>query len=75
MSHDSDLDRISRAIMNSIAELFAEPDFDSDSGDVRLIDRDDRCVWLGLFPTYDNGEPTGKSPSVTWTIEVSRDRE
>lgn len=75
MTYDPELDRISLTIVNSIAELFAEPDFDSDSGGVRLIDRDDRCVWLGLFSTDDDGEPIGKTPSVTWTIEISRDAE
>lgn len=44
MTSDSNLDRISLAIVNSIMELFAELEFDSEAGGMRLIDRDDRCV-------------------------------
>lgn len=73
MTHNGGLDTITRAISSSIAELFKEPEFDSDAGDVRFLDRDERCVWLGLFPTRETGEPEEGRPSVVWTIEVSRE--
>ncbi len=69
----ADLKRISRIILNSVEHLFAEPDFDDDAGDIRLLDRDESCVWLGLFPTDDNGEPISDKPAVVWTIEVSQE--
>lgn len=70
---NSSVDRITQTIVNSIATLFAEPQFDCDEGEVRLIDRDDHCVWLGLFAADDEGELVGKAPIATWTIETSRD--
>ena len=66
-------DRITRTIIDTLANLFTEPEFDNDDGVVKFIDRDDKCVWLGLFPINENGESTDDSPSVTWTIEVSRE--
>jgi hypothetical protein len=69
----ADLERIDRTILNTLAELFAEPEFDNGGGEVRFIDRDDRCVWLGLFPADDNGNPIAGQPIVTWTIEVSHE--
>lgn len=70
----ADLERIDRTILNSLAELFAEPEFDNDGGEVRFLDRDDRCVWLGLFPTDEEGKSTIDEPTVTWTIEVSHEQ-
>jgi hypothetical protein len=67
-------ERITKTIVNSIADLFTEPEFDNDGGDVRILARDDDCVWLGLFPTDENGERVGDKPTVTWTIEVSREK-
>ena len=67
------LERIDRTILNSLAALFAEPDFDNDSGEIRFLDRDDRCVWLGLFPTDEEGNSIGDEPIVTWTIEVTHE--
>ncbi len=69
----ADLERIGRIILNSVEQLFAEPDFDDDGGDIRFLDRDESCVWLGLFPTDDNGEPISDKPAVVWTIEVSQE--
>jgi len=69
----TDLERIDRTILNSLAALFAEPDFDNDSGEVRFLDQDDRCVWLGLFPTDEEGHSIGDEPIVTWTIEVTHE--
>ena len=69
----TDLERIDRTILDSLAALFAEPDFDNDSGEVRFLDQDDRCVWLGLFPTDEEGNSIGDKPIVTWTIEVTHE--
>jgi hypothetical protein len=70
----TNLERIDRTILNSLAALFAEPDFGNDSGEVRFLDRDDRCVWLGLFPTSKEGNSIGDQPAVTWTIEVTHEQ-
>jgi len=40
----ADLERIDRTILNTLAELFAEPEFDNDGGEVLFLDQDDRCV-------------------------------
>jgi len=68
------LERIDRTILNSLAKLFAEPEFDNEGGEVRYLDRDDRCVWIGLFPTDEQGNSIGDEPTVTWTIEVSHEQ-
>ena len=67
----ADLERIGCILLNSVQQLFAEPDYDDDAGDIRFLDRDDRCVWLGLFPTDDNGEPISDKPVAVWTFEIS----
>lgn len=72
MPEDPNLEHITQTVLDSITSLFAEPDFDNDGGELKFLDRDDRCVWLGLFPT--EGERTSPTPTVTWTIEVSHDR-
>ena len=64
-------DRITKSIVNSLAEHFADPEFDDDAGMIRFLDRDESCIWLGLFPTNDNGDVATTTPTVTWTIEVS----
>ena len=69
----TDLERIDRTILNSLADLFAEPDFDNDDGEVRFLDRDDRCVWLGLFLTDEEGNSIGDEPIAFWTIEVTHE--
>jgi len=74
MAIDSNFDHITETVLKSIANLFSEPDFDSDGGEVKFLERDVRCVWLGLFPTNEEGEPISDTPTVTWTIEVSHDR-
>jgi hypothetical protein len=66
-------DRITRTIIETLANLFAEPEFDNDDGVVKFLDRDDKCVWLGLFPTNEDGEVINDAPSVTWTIEISQE--
>ena len=65
-------DRVRQTILNTLLEVFAEPDFDSDSGVVRLLDHDEECVWLGLFATNDDGEIITSTPTEVFTIEVSR---
>ena len=69
-----DLERIDQTILNSLAALFAKPDFDNDSGEVKFLDRDESCIWLGLFPTDEQGEVISEEPTVTWTIELSREQ-
>ena len=74
MLEDPSFDRLTQTILNRIASLFAQPDFDNHEGELQLLDRDDRCVWLRLFPTEAEGEPSSETLTVTWTIEVSHDR-
>lgn len=69
----ADLQRISRTILNSLEHLFSQPDFDDDAGNIRFLDRDDSCVWLGLFPTDEEGEAISDKPVAVWTIEVSHE--
>lgn len=71
----SSLERITQTVLNNIAVLFAEPDFDMDQGKIRFLDRDDRCVWLGFFPTHEEQDGIIDAPTATWTIEVSHDQE
>jgi hypothetical protein len=69
----NDLQRISRTVLDSIENLFAECEFDDDAGNIRLLDRNGSCLWLGLFPLDDEGEQSGDKPAVVWTIEVSHE--
>jgi hypothetical protein len=66
-----DFSRITFAIVNSIVDSLGEPDFDLDEGTIRFIDRDEKCVWLGLYETDDTGDGIAESVVATWTIEVS----
>ncbi|WP_339908967.1 hypothetical protein [Symmachiella dynata] len=59
MSNQSNLDRITQATVDSIASLFAAPEFNNDGCEVRFLDRDYHRVCLGLFPTDENGEYVG----------------
>jgi hypothetical protein len=70
----ADLERIRRVILNSVAHLFAETEFDDDAGPIRFLDRDDYCIFLGLFPIDDEGEPVGDKPAAIWTIEVHEEK-
>lgn len=70
----ADLQRISRIILNSVQHLFSEPEFDDDAGEIRFLDCDDSCVWLGLFPIDDEGEQISDKPAAVWTIEVSHEQ-
>jgi hypothetical protein len=70
----ADLERIRRLILNSIAELFQETDFDDDAGHVQILDQDNYCIFLGLFPFDDEGEPVGDKPATIWTVEVIQER-
>jgi hypothetical protein len=70
----TDLERIRRVILNSVAHLFAETDFDDDAGNIRFLDRDDYCIFLGLFPFNGEGEPITNEPATVWTIEVSNEQ-
>jgi hypothetical protein len=70
----TDLDRISRAVLDSIENLFAECEFDDDAGNIRLLDRNGSCLWLGLFPLDDEGEQRSAKPAAVWAIEVSHDQ-
>lgn len=63
-------DGITKCIVNSLADAFADPEFDLDEGMIRFLDRDESCIWLGLFPIDENGEPS-TDPTATWTVEVS----
>jgi len=65
-------DRVKQAILNTIVEVFGEPEFDNDLGVVRFLDHDERCVRLGLFTTNDDGEITATAPAEVFTIAVSR---
>ena len=67
----SGTERITQAIMNTLENTFAEPEFDSDNGVVKFLDRDARCVWLGLFHADEEGDVIGEAPAITWTIEVT----
>lgn len=58
-------------IIDSISQLFAQPEFDNMR--LRLMGSDDRCIILGLFEVDDEGEETSDKPTLTWTIEVSQD--
>ena len=73
-AHSQSLERINESIVNGIAELFAEPELDNDGGEVRCLDRDEKCVWLGLFSTDTEGKVIGDEPTVIWTIEISHEQ-
>jgi len=64
------IDHVSRTILNTLAEVFAEPDFDNDGGEVRFLERSGDHVQLGLFPVDDEGEPAADGPTDVWTIKV-----
>ena len=71
----TDLERIGRIILNSVENLFSESEFDDDdAGSIRFLDRDDSCVWLGLFPIDDDGEQISDKPAAIWAIEVSLEK-
>jgi hypothetical protein len=69
----ADLTRISKTILDSIENLFAECEFDDNAGNIKLLDRNGSCVWLGLFPLDDEGEQSSDKPAVTWTVEITYD--
>lgn len=71
---ENDLERVSRIILNSLETLFAECEFDDDAGNIKLLDRNGSCVWLGLFPLDDEGEQISNEPTAVWTIEVSHEQ-
>ena len=70
----ADMARISRTVLDSIENLFAECEFDDDAGNIRLLDRNGSCLWLGLFPLDDEGEQRSDKPAAVWTIEISNDQ-
>jgi len=65
-------DRIKRGILNTLLDVFREPDFDNEGGVIQLLNHDDTCLQLGLFPTDDDGETRADVPTEVWTIEVAR---
>lgn len=64
--------KLTSTILNSIAHLFADPEFDADQGEVKLLGTDESCIILGLFP-YDEFGEVASQPSQKWTIEVSEE--
>ena len=72
MTGKSNLARITQAIRDSIIGLFNESDFDNDVGEVSFLGLYEHNVWLGLFPTDENGKCVSEYPAVTWMIEISR---
>ncbi len=63
--------RVSRAIMNTLDDMFVEPEFDIDNCALKFIDQSDHCILLGLFETDENDQLMSVDPVATWTIEVS----
>ena len=65
--------RVTQAILESIHDHLADPDFDLDEGEVRLIDRDERYIYFGLFEANpETGNLLGQ-PAIIWIVEVSAD--
>lgn len=62
---------VTQLIVQQIAAAFRTPVFIADVGVLRLLDHDDSCVWIGLFPESDNGECSAVKPLWTWTIDAS----
>ena len=66
-------ERVTKSILSTIHQQLAEPDFDEDAGEIKLIDQDDACLYYGLFePESTSGKP-GTEPSIIWTVEVFAD--
>ena len=66
---------VTRIILESIHDHLADPDFDLDEGEVRLVDRDERCIYFGLFETNPETGGLQKEPAIIWIVEVSADVE
>ncbi len=70
----STIDQITKTILNTLVDVFAEPDFDNEGGEVRLLERGGDHVQLGLFPLEENGELAADEPTDVWTIRVQHTR-
>ena len=60
--------------MNSIHNLFLNPELDLDAGGIKLIDRDEEHVYIGLFEFDDETGDLKNKPVAVWTVEVSCDK-
>ena len=62
---------VTQLIVQQIAATFRPPVFIADVGVLRLLDHDESCVWIGLFPELDHCEHLPIKPVMTWTIDAS----
>ncbi len=75
MNYDTKVvrDKITRSILDSIHHYLADPEFDQDEGELRLIDQDENCLYFGLFGADHDSGNVAVDPSIIWTVEVSAD--
>jgi hypothetical protein len=62
---------VTQLIVQQIAATFRTSVLIADVGVLRLLDHDDACVWLGLFPIEEDVEHPAQEPVMTWTIDAS----
>jgi hypothetical protein len=71
MTAEHDFEAVTQLVVQQIAALFRTPVLIADVGVLRLLDHDESCVWIGLFPESDHGESSPIKPVMTWTIDAS----
>jgi hypothetical protein len=62
---------VTQLIVQEIAAVFRTSVLIADVGVLRLLDHDESCVWIRLFPESDHGESLPINPVMTWTIDAS----
>ncbi|MCO8121329.1 hypothetical protein NHH03_06240 [Stieleria sp. TO1_6] len=68
-------ERVTKSILNTIHYHLADPDFDQDEGEIKLIDQDESCLYFGLFEADEETGNLSGEPSIIWTVEVFADVE
>ena len=63
--------KVSKCLLDSIHDHLANPDFDLDEGEVRLIDSDDCTLYFGLLEIDSDTGELGAEPVIVWSVEVS----
>lgn len=64
-------DDVTQLIVLQIAAAFRNPVLIAGVGELRLLDHDEACVWLGLLSIEDDVKQAAGKPVMTWTIDAS----